>query len=111
MLRRNSIDASPDLARREGLDIKASDNAEVAAATLQGPEEIGVGGLIGVDNAASGQDNLVVDDTVRSPSDLVAVVADTSSQEKTWYANGSETATGNGQVELFKILVYSAPAR
>lgn len=42
ILSRNSVSTSPDLARLDRLDIEAGDQTEVAATTLQGPEEIGV---------------------------------------------------------------------
>lgn len=54
VLRRHSMCTAPNLKRRNCLHIKTSDQAKVVAATLQCPEQIGMMGLVGLDQGAIG---------------------------------------------------------
>jgi hypothetical protein len=42
----------------EGADFKVGDDAQVSGATLEGVEEVGVGGVCGLDERAICEDNL-----------------------------------------------------
>lgn len=106
----NTVDTSPDLGRCEGAQSEAGDNTKVAATTLQSPEEVGVLRVVGSDNSAVGEDNLVLEDIVSRPTVLVAVEVDTSSEKKAGHTDGRETTTSHGQVILGQILIHGTPA-
>lgn len=110
VLSRDGVRTGPDLARLNSLQIKSSDNAKVAASALQSPEQIRVAGLVGLDNRAIGEDDLVVDNGVTAEADLVAVEVDTASEEQSRYADGSETATGSGKIKLLQVGVDISPS-
>ena len=101
---------TPDLRRTDGLHIEPSHNPKVAAAAFQRPEQIRVVLLVGLDQRAVRQHNLVVDHAVAGPTDLVPVEADTTGQEKTRDTDGADTATGDGQAVGFEVFVYIGPA-
>lgn len=110
ILSRHSPSASPHLARRNGLHVKAGDQTEVAATSLQGPEQVRVVLGVGLDNSAVGQDNLVVDNSSASKTDLVTVEVDTSGEKQTGNTDGAETATCGSQVVLAKVSIDILPS-
>jgi hypothetical protein len=57
-------ESSVDILDRVGLEFEAGDDAKVAAAALQGLEEVGVLVAIRFDDVAVGENDLVVDDTL-----------------------------------------------
>lgn len=75
------------------MQVKASDQAEIAAATLQGPEQIWVGVLVGLDDRAVGKYDLVVDDGVGAEANLVTVEVDATGKKETWNTDRPEAAT------------------
>ena len=101
---------TPNLRRMDRLHIEPSHNAKVAATTLQRPEQIRVVLLVGLDQRAVRQHNLIVDHAVAGPTDLVPVEADTTGQEKTGDTDGADTTTGDGQAVGFEVVVYIGPA-
>lgn len=98
MLARNGVGTGPDLGGGKGAQLELGHDAEVAAATLEGPEEIGVLSGGGLGDGAVGKDDLVLDDVVGGPTMLVAVEVDTTSQEETGDTDGGETTASNGEV-------------
>lgn len=106
----NTVDSSPNLGRSKSAQSEAGDNTKVAATSLQGPEEVGVLRVAGSDNGTVGEDDLVLEDIVSRPTVLVAVEVDTTGEEKARHTDGRETATGDGQVVLGKVLVHGTPA-
>lgn len=96
----HGVGTGPDHGRLDGLDVEAGHNAKVAAASLQSPEQIRVGRLVCVHNSAIGQNNLIVDYSIATEADLVAVEVDTTRKEQTRHTNRAETTTRNGEVVL-----------
>lgn len=56
--------ATPEFALLEGFDVEAGDYAKVVGAAFQRAEEVGVGGLVGVDDLAARKNDFVVEDVV-----------------------------------------------
>ena len=110
VLLRNDVDTSPNLLGDMGLEVEAGDDTEVGGTTLEGPEEIGVGGGGGLDDAASGEDDLVLDNVVASPAVLGVVEGDTTVQEETRDTDGRDTATDGNETLGLKVLVDSIPS-
>lgn len=110
MLARDGVGTGPDLGRGEGAQLELGHDAEVAAAALEGPEEVGVLGGGGLGDGAVGEDDLVLDDVVRRPAVLVAVEVDAAAQEEAGDADGRETAAGDGQVVRLQEAEDVAPA-
>jgi hypothetical protein len=106
----HGVGTGPDLGRLDGLDVEAGHNAKVAATSLQSPEQIRVGILACVHNGTIGQNNLIVDDSVATEADLVAVEVDTTSKEQTRNTNGAETATRNSEVVGGEVRVDLTPS-
>lgn len=110
ILRRNSVCSSPDLSRLNSLHIEASHQTKVAASTLQRPEEVAVAGGVGLDDGAVRKHNLVVDDSVAAESDLVTVEVDAAGEQQTGDTDGTETASGYGEVVGFEVVVDGGPS-
>lgn len=106
----HGVGTGPDLRRLDGLDVEAGHNAKVTATSLQSPEQIRVGILVCVHNGAIGQNNLIVDDSVATEADLVAVEVDTASKEQTRNTNRAKTTTRNGDIVLGEICIDLAPS-
>lgn len=106
----NGIRATPDDGRTHRLDIKPGDDTKVAAATLQRPEQIFVLVLVGLHQRPIGQHDLIVDDAVAGPADLVSVEADTTGQQETGDTNGTDTAAGDTKAVGFKVCIDVGPA-
>lgn len=111
IFRGHSVATSPDLGRLDNLQIKASDKTEVAAASLQGPEQIGVARLVGLYDGTVGQDDLVVDDGVAGPANLVTIEVDASGQKQSGDTDGAQTATWRGEVIIGEVSVDVLPSR
>jgi hypothetical protein len=107
----HGMSTGPDLGRLDGLQIKPGDDTKVAASTLQSPEQIRVAGLVGFNNRAIGQNNLVVNNGITTEADLVAVEVDTTSQEQSRNTDGTETATSCGKSEPLQVCVDIGPSR
>lgn len=110
ILSRHSPSASPHLTRRNGLHVKAGDQTEVAATSLQGPEQVRVVLGVGLDNSTIGQNNLVVNDRSASKANLVTVEVDTSGEKQTGNTDGAETATCGSQVVLTEVGINILPS-
>jgi hypothetical protein len=105
----DGVDASKDLIGGEGVELELGDDAVVAAAALESPEELGVRAGGGVLDGAIRKDNLVLNDVVGGPAVLVAVEVDTAGKEETGDTDGGETASSASQVELAEVAEDFAP--
>ena len=110
VLGRHGVRTSPNLARLDSLQIESSNDSKVATSALQSPEQVLVARLVGLDDGAIGEDNLVVDNGVTAEADLVAVEVDTASEEQSRDTDGAKATTSGGKVELLQIGVDIAPA-
>lgn len=111
MFLRNRVHSTPDLRRLDRLDVEPGDDAKVAAATLQSPEQIRVLVLVGLDQRAISKYDFVVDHAVTGKSNLVAVEADSSGQQQTRHTHGADTTSRNGQTVRGQVFVDFGPAR
>ena len=99
-LEREEHDAGVDLADREQVELERGDDAEVAAAAAQRPEELGL--VVAVDAAqlAVGGDELDRGDAVRRQAVLAAVPADAAAERVADDADVRRRAVQRRQAEL-----------
>lgn len=110
VLLRHGVRTCPDKRRFDRLDVEARHQTKVAATTLERPEQVRVAGLVDFDNGAVGQNNLVVDDRVAAPADLVTIEVDAAGQEQTGDTDRRETAAGDSEAVGLEVRVDLAPA-
>ena len=73
--------AAPDLADGERLERVLGDDAELVAAALECPEEVGVGGAVGVGDGAVGEDQLHIEQSVDCEAVLVGEETEAAAED------------------------------
>ena len=82
------------------LELELGDDAEVAAATAERPEQVGVLVLVGADDLTPGGDHLGADEVVARKPEATAQVADPAAERQAADAGLGNDARGGGETVL-----------
>jgi hypothetical protein len=91
------------------LELERGDDAEVAAAAAQAPEELGLRALAGVHEAPVGGHDIGADKVVEREAVLAHQVADAAAEREAGDAGRRHQAAGGGQAELLRLGVDVLP--
>ena len=86
-----------DLADRVGLEEEAGDDAEVAAAAAQAPEQVGMVGRAGRHQSTVGEDDVGLEEVVDGQAVLTRQVPDAATEGESGDAGGRDDAEGYGE--------------
>src|SRR5690606_29734079 len=87
------------------------DDADVAAAAAQRPEQVGVRVGAGFDQATVGGDDVGFDQVVEREAEAAREVAEAAAEGEPGHAGGRDDAGGRGQAEGMRGVVDVAPER
>lgn len=109
VLARNSSLAAVHVTLLKRVEVEASDDAKVIAATAQSPEQVRIRAVVDVADRSIGQDDLVVVDIVASPAVAAGEEGNASSESQSTNANVTGSAADDAELMGIKVLVHGGP--